>query len=976
MRLLAIFPAVFVLLVTLPAQAAPSRDSCLSLIGGDGSAVADGWELQEVVPGEDKAIFRFHRGDFELDVAVEPRNDGRPTYARSANLNIFYLELDSASGPDMEREIDGFMKAFVAAAGKHDKGQLFAPRQGNDSQRKRPVKSAAQRPELSRASDNLIKIDFLLWLFALAALVVVGVSSVKEMRRWKPAETAWTLALLTAGYLLRLLVVPHVPVKVGMVYPLMDSAISLESLPRYGAAAPTLYHMLFQLFPIHVNTLLHFHSAVALVSGLLLVVLGSKHLTLEKSPIWIALFLALTPVFLRDGNSESILVPGMLLLAGGSILVVDFMKGGRPYLLLAALPLLALTMHVRPEFLLVTPVVVGAFAAGHFSKERRLLLLGGLGLGLLLLALPYVVFFSEVLAFEMEAGNITQSNLSPLGAMLELFQRNMLIRPGTFPLAISVLALATVTHSLIRRRHRVRVLGLAAAGAVWLTVYYVDFNEESMLRLHVPPAMLFAIVAGYAVPLILKEVRGARARQGIILLAAAGFALSAGANACFVFFKTNAQAEHRLFDEVVAALPDEPVTFVALTGLELPSHAFSNESLATFDADSEGAAEIHRFFPSYLLKPPLREDGVISISQWKEKPWSKRRNFFYLSPHCYAVRENHGFVPWGIEPDPTLYLHPACSFMLARHHLEPVHLVWLENHSEYSPPFKWYADDLRGMPVGLLEIKGSSSKPDNSYVFSGIADTYFARAKEHLLRSELEPAGDILLGGEASLQDISVTFLEHLASFYFLRGANNKSREDLEKAFNYWVRIAEKDLHYPFLCKSMGSVFSFYSEHLSADEIETLIGGRLKKDPDDVVGHWLRGMLLFYNNMDYDKSLIHLEQVLAAIPDDPRVWVYTALDHFYLGHQAEAERRVERAIEVAAGKDPDAFYVRSIIIRKKNLPLAIKDIERYLDASEGADKVKYEKKQKWLRQELENLKQGKMSPWWKTEGSDEPWKTD
>jgi len=784
------------------------------------------------------------------------------------------------------------MKAFVAAANKYDKGGLFEPKARGPASTASPTGDRPDRPGLTRAGANLVSLDLLLWLFALAALVLAGISAGKEMREWSRNELLIVLGLLVAGYLMRLLAIPHVPVKVGMVYPLMDSAISLETLPRYGAAAPVLYHALFQFLPTHVNTLLHVNSVLALLSGFFLVALAGRHLRLPGSPCWIALFLALTPVFLRDGNSESILVPGVLLLASGSLLGAEFLKGGRPYLLLAALPLLTLTLHLRPEFLLVTPVVLAAVALPHFKLERRMLPLAGLGLGLFLLAIPYLFFFSEIMASEMETGNIAQDKLSPLGALLQLFQRNMMIRPSIFPLAVSLLSLAAIVWSLVKRRHRREMVGLAGAAVVWLTVYYVDFNEESMLRLHVPPAMLFAMLAGYAVPLLMSEVRGARARKGIGLLAAAGFVLSSGANTCFVFFDTNSQAEHRLFDDVVAALPDEPVTFVALTGAEDPSHAFSEETLATFDADSQGAVEVHRFWPSYLLKPPLREDGVISIAQWKEKPWSKRRNFFYLSPLCYAIREHHGHAQWGIEADPTLLMHPACRFMLTRHHLEPVFLTRMENHSEYSPPFKWYPDDLEGMPVGLLEIKGSASTPMNSYTFSGLANAYFARAKEHLVKEELEPAETILLEGEEVLLDTSITYLEHMASFYFLRGANNKDKVDLAKAFEYWVQIADKDIHYPLLCKSMGSVFSFLSEYLSKEEIDSMLADRFKVDPEDLVAHWLTGMLYFYNDKDYEKSLVHLEKVLAVIDNDPRVWVYSSLDHFYLGHQAEAERRV------------------------------------------------------------------------------------
>jgi len=212
-----------------------------------------------------------------------------------------------------------------------------------------------------------------------------------------------------------------------------------------------------------------------------------------------------------------------------------------------------------------------------------------------------------------------------------------------------------------------------------------------------------------------------------------------------------------------------------------------------------------------------------------------------------------------------------------------------------------------------------------------------------------------------------------MASFYFVAGTRKEDPELLEKSVSYWESIAAVDVHFPFLLSKLGAVYSVYARHMTRDEVLAKARARLEADPDSPVGQYLVGVMLFYAHKDYEQSKKYLEKVLETVDDDPRVYIYLALDHFYLGNQPEAERLVAKAIEAGQGKDPDAYYVRSIITRHQDLDRAVADIQRYLDMSTSSDRVKYEKKQQWLRKELENLKAGKPHAWWTTKTPDEPW---
>lgn len=90
----------------------------------------------------------------------------------------------------------------------------------------------------------------------------------------------------------------------------------------------------------------------------------------------------------------------------------------------------------------------------------------------------------------------------------------------------------------------------------------------------------------------------------------------------------------------------------------------------------------------------------------------------------------------------------------------------------------------------------------------------------------------------------------------------------------------------------------------------------------------------------YARCLEYLERVRASYPQEPRLYIYLAVSHFRLGHQAEAERAIERAVELGRD-DPDAFYCRAEVFQRVNPQRAIQDIDTYLEmatrfAAQGA----------------------------------------
>lgn len=83
----------------------------------------------------------------------------------------------------------------------------------------------------------------------------------------------------------------------------------------------------------------------------------------------------------------------------------------------------------------------------------------------------------------------------------------------------------------------------------------------------------------------------------------------------------------------------------------------------------------------------------------------------------------------------------------------------------------------------------------------------------------------------------------------------------------------------------------------------------------------------------YRRAIQYLSRTLPAYSFEPRVYLYLAVSHFRLGHQAEAERLIELAVPLAAN-DPDVFYCRGEIFQRVNIQKAIVDIRRYLSMAD------------------------------------------
>jgi len=941
---------------------------------GESPELIPGWTVLSCSQeGERLAFSVTHPYPGQLGLFVGPKLPDTPAFATTDSFSIWYNTRGGfpADSPEVER----FMKAAVERIRLHDDGTVRL--------QAGPVQEVSRSgpdlpPEFAQAPAWLLTSAAGLYVLGLLGLAALVWLCARKLAGWAPATLAGLAAILLASALVRFLVVPFALVKVGMFHPLMDSAVGLSWLPRYGAGGPVLYHALFLLFPVHTDTVLRFHAVLSLLCVVPMVLLARDLLRLgDAASLLLAAMLALTPVFLRDGNSESMLVPAMLFLAGGLLLVREA-KG--VLLPLAGIPLLALAPYLRPELLLMVPALAAVFLLPDLQRAGRGQRLAVTAGAWIMLVVPAAIFALLATVGEVEKGEILLSRLSPVRVLDGLVLLNLVLRPSLFPAAIPLLALASVALS-IHQGTWARRVGLLAVALSWIALYSLDMNEDSMLRLHVPAAMLLVMLAADGAQGVLHLFR--RKLGGVdpaptpvrVLVPAAAALLWAGAAVPTVpnlFAPTDTVIQDAIFLAAMEKLPAEDVDIVVLGGEDAPRHALSPESLGRALENQIAFSPVHRHYPVWRISPPWRNDRVLPISAYRAQGHANRRTFFFLSAQCYATRDARGEDEWDVTLDPYRSIHPACRFVLTHNKLVPVHVQWTPHFPERSAAFQWYPDGLEGMTLGLFEIAEPLQEPCPADSLTRAAEWYLSEAQAHIEDGDEAAAEAAIAAGEEALRD-SPAMLEFLASFNYWVGNTHKDLERLDRSLAYWDRIARRDIHYPFLLSKVGAVFAVRAQFFEKAQLKEYIDQHLAKRPDDKVALYLSGLYLFYYEQDYTGSLAGLSEVMRTVPDDPRVHLYMALDHFYLGHKEEAERLIARGIELSSGKDPDVYYVRSIIIRGKNMDLAVEDIQRYIDMSQGKEKVKKPEKEAWLRQELERLRKGEPSDWWRSTKPDEPW---
>jgi Flp pilus assembly protein TadD len=132
-------------------------------------------------------------------------------------------------------------------------------------------------------------------------------------------------------------------------------------------------------------------------------------------------------------------------------------------------------------------------------------------------------------------------------------------------------------------------------------------------------------------------------------------------------------------------------------------------------------------------------------------------------------------------------------------------------------------------------------------------------------------------------------------------------------------------------------LFSHYVKHGVMKDRVARYMARAKADENDDVGALVAGVLLHYEKQ-FARSNVLVERAAPTFPEEPRVYIYQAMNHFNLGDREKAEAFIAQA-EALAAPDPDVYYCVGEIYRDSDRAKALEALEVYwhMTAVSGGD---------------------------------------
>ncbi|MBM4344098.1 MAG: tetratricopeptide repeat protein [Deltaproteobacteria bacterium] len=128
---------------------------------------------------------------------------------------------------------------------------------------------------------------------------------------------------------------------------------------------------------------------------------------------------------------------------------------------------------------------------------------------------------------------------------------------------------------------------------------------------------------------------------------------------------------------------------------------------------------------------------------------------------------------------------------------------------------------------------------------------------------------------------------------------------------------------------------------------------RSDADPSEPVSAFVVGTILHHTD-HWAESNRYLARSEAAFAQEPRQFIYTGMNHYRIGNQAEAETRIERALRLGKS-DPDIYYCRAVVRTRKAPDAALADLQTYLAMTAGSRET-YAPKEAKVARMVEDLR--------------------
>ena len=633
------------------------------------SGAAGGWVLAGGNILQNHAVFRYEQPSTGAQLTLELHHRDA---AANALLTTDKFALSAASGP-VPPELRSALEARL-------RGGESAYRWIEPEQHPTPTWLRRVR-QLQLPVAWLLLAQMPLWI--LLALH----RAAKHLRALPRGARRGVLFAVILAVVARWVLAPLRLVVLYIGYQLTGQELTLQPLPRYGAAVAAFHHLLLRAFAPDHLTLLHAH---ALLGVLMVPLVAALVQALSRRPgasVAAALLWGLVPAFIAHDNSEANTVPLLLWLVCGLLLWLDALDRGGALSLVGAAGLLALAAVGRPEFPLLVPAAVLALALGCGRRSRVPVWTAlPLVVAALLLAIPHLVHVGESAALLAVRDSLPVGN-SMLGAT-----RAGVLDKALYPLSLVPFAVASVVLPGARRA-AAALLAIATLGTV---LTWVDLDPANILRVQVPGALFYALAVALGISSAAGFARRrlGRPRDRALVAGASALALGLSVIPCLpaAFARTNEDEEEAFLREALRALPAGDIQLVRL------GYGDARSTL--------NGSPVHLYFPDYLFAPAGSGRSVRDLVDWLRDP-SHPAAYLYVGTRCYTPE--HPFL-MNAAPD-VVPLRDACREIKEEHTSGVVIERIVESHGD--PTRTGFYGTAKGRPVrlGLYRLRAAGAAP-------------------------------------------------------------------------------------------------------------------------------------------------------------------------------------------------------------------------------------------------------------------------
>jgi hypothetical protein len=531
------------------------------------------------------------------------------------------------------------------------------------------------------------------WLLLAQAPIWIALAGRRALRLLaelpRPARLAIAGAVIAAAVARLLAPLRLVMLYVG--YQLTGQAITLQPIPRYGAGVPAFHHVLLSVFGADHAVILRAHAFLGVAMVPLVAALAHAIHRRARTTVAAAFLWALVPAFIAHDDSEAITVPILFFVTAGLVLLGEALEAASPILLTGAAALLGLAMIGRPEIPLYAGLAALAVTAALPDVRRRWALPH-----LAVLAVALAVLIAPHLAHVYESARLLAAQESlPMGRAVTAARMNPVgvVNPRLYPVALVPLALLALVPLGARDPEGPRwwrsllLLGVAAAD---FAITVVDLDPANVLRVQVPGALFYALVAAAGVDRALLLLARTRITPRVAAGALAGaVAISAVPCTRAAFQRTNEDEEEAFIRAARAAIPPGDIQLVRL--------GYGDED------PSIPGTPVHLHFPDYLFSPPGAPRAVRDIVEWERDP-THPNAYFYLGMRCYTPPRSFDTGGDWLAPG-EIGIRPACKRIVESFGGETVLARDAKNHGDPVRTGYYGTDVSKPHHLALIKLR-------------------------------------------------------------------------------------------------------------------------------------------------------------------------------------------------------------------------------------------------------------------------------